>query len=130
MFLRIAKHSGRIIQACAYHKIARVFFPLPVTVSNRQKKASSKRVVFHICLGRQCDSQNYFGFVVNKFSEHRQVLDSCVITMLVTGSSRAAVKKLGLFLRIPLPKIQNIFLNRFAFPKKHQMLSIRFGKTF
>ena len=48
MFLtgRIAKHSGRILQACAYHKIARVFFPLPFTVSNRLKNKRRRSVLY------------------------------------------------------------------------------------
>ena len=89
--------------------------------------------MLNVCLEIQCDSKNYFGFVVDKFSGHRHVLDSCVITLLVTVSSRQSVqpsKKLGEFLRIPLPQIQNNFYNHFAFPNKHQILSTRFDENF
>ena len=50
-----------------------------------------------------------------------------MITLPVTVSSRQncpAVQKLGSFTRIPLLEIQNNFSNRFAFLKKHQILSI------
>ena len=74
--------SGRILQACAYHKITMVFIRLPVTVSSRQNPGSQKYSpnsdwnpqsdllkVFGVSLEMSSDPKKYFGFTFDQFIE-------------------------------------------------------------
>ena len=82
----------------------------------------------YLILVLKCNAtQNYFGFVVDKFSELRHVLDSCVISwsLLVEVSSRQKNSWEFLYRWSKL-----FFHNPFSFPNKHQILSVSFDVTF
>ena len=68
---------------------------------------------------------------MDKFSEHRQVLDSWVITPRAGHGLKQSNRQKAQ----PIPENSSTenpkyFYNRFAFLKKHQMLSLRFDETF
>ena len=78
-------YCRRILQDCAYHKYISSDCSQNFLTESPQKVSSEPIEtllrVFAVCLEIQSDFKNYFGFVVDKFSEHGQVLDSWVIKL-------------------------------------------------